>query len=60
MFTLAPQRVDLTARLADDDPRPGRVDVDLDLVLVLLDRDRGQARVRELVLDVVADVDVLE
>src|SRR3712207_371480 len=29
-------------------------------VLVLLDRDRREARVRELALDVVADVDVLE
>src|SRR5439155_25739538 len=57
---LAAQRVDLGAGLADHDAGPGRVDVDLDLVLVLADRDAGEAGVRQLALDVVADVDVLE
>src|SRR5205807_6574735 len=57
---LAPERVDLGARLADHDAGPGGVDVDLDLVLVLLDRDVREPRVGELALDVVADVDVLE
>src|SRR5204863_1243101 len=45
--------------LADDDARAGRVDVDLDLVRVLADRDLGQAGVAELLLDVIADVQVL-
>src|SRR5439155_703480 len=56
---IAAQRVDLGAGLADDDPRPGRVDVDLDLVGVLADRDLRQARVRELADDVAADRHVL-
>src|SRR5438105_539194 len=57
---VAAQRVDLDARLADHDPRPRRVDVDCDPLLVLADQDVGQARVRELVVDVLADADVLE
>src|SRR6185312_14749127 len=56
---IAAQRVDLGARLADHDARPGRVDVDLDLVGVLADRDLRQARVGELADDVLADADVL-
>jgi hypothetical protein len=57
---VTPEGVDLAARLADHDAGPRRVDVHLDLVRVLADRDVRQARVRELVRDVVADVDVLE
>src|SRR5215475_4344045 len=57
---ISPQRVDLDARLADHDPRPRRVDVDRDPLLVLADQDVGQARVRELVVDVLADANVLE
>src|SRR5262249_16180585 len=57
---LAAQRVDLDARLADDDARPSRVDVDGDPLLVLADQDVGKARVRELAVDVLADADVLE
>ena len=57
---LAAQRVDLDARLADDDARPGRVDVDGDPLLVLADQDVRQARVGELAVDVLADPDVLE
>src|SRR5439155_251548 len=52
--------VDLDARLADHDSRPRGVDVDRDPLRVLADQDVGQARVRELVLDVLADLDVLE
>jgi hypothetical protein len=57
---LAPQRVDLDARLADHDSRPGGVDVDRDPLLVLADQDVGQTGVRELLVDVLADLDVLE
>src|SRR5205085_7906950 len=57
---VAPQRVYLDTGLADHDPRPRRVDVDCDPLLVLADQDVGQARVRELVVDVLADADVLE
>ena len=53
------QGVDLGAGLADHDAGARRVDVDLHLVGVLADRDVGQARVRELVDDVLADLDVL-
>ena len=52
---LAPQRVDLGAGLADHDARARGVDVDRDPLLVLADEDVGQARVRELVVDVLAD-----
>jgi len=48
------QGVDFAARLADDDPRPRRVDVDGDLAAAL-DRDAREPRVRELVFDVVPD-----
>src|SRR5207237_857544 len=54
------ERVDLDAGLADHDARPGRVDVDRDPLLVLADQDVGEARVRELLVDVLADLDVLE
>src|SRR5262249_3583953 len=54
------QRVDLDARLADDDARARGVDVDRDPLLVLADQDVGQPRVRELRVDVLADLDVLE
>jgi hypothetical protein len=57
---LLAERIHLGPGLADHDPRPRRVDVDLDLVLVLLDRDVREPGVRQLVLDVVADVDVLQ
>src|SRR5204863_7235901 len=53
------QRVDLDAGLADHYPRPRRVDVDRDALRVLADQDVGQARVRELLVDVLADADVL-
>ncbi len=56
---VATQRVDLAAGLADDDARARRVDVDLHLVGVLADRDLRDARVREAVLDVRTDRDVL-
>src|SRR5581483_9081722 len=54
------QRVDLDAGLADDDPRPRRVDVDRDPLLVLPDQDVRDPRVAELPLDVLADLDVLD
>src|SRR3954469_2890376 len=54
------ERVDLDAGLPDHDPGPRGVDVDRDPLRVLADQDVGQARVRELVLDVLADLDVLE
>src|SRR3954454_11612725 len=54
------QRVDLDARLADHDARASGVDVDSDPLLVLADQDVGQPRVRELLVDVLADLDVLE
>src|SRR4029077_2496802 len=57
---VAPQRVHLDSRLADHDARPRRVDVDRDPLLVLADQDVGQARVGELVVDVLADANVLE
>ncbi len=57
---LATQGVDLGAGLADHDPRPRGVDVDRDLAALLDDRDVGEAGVRELVLDVVADRQVLD
>src|SRR4030095_8822757 len=57
---LLPERVDLDARLADDDPGPRRVDVDRDPLLVLADQDVREPRVRELPVDVLADLDVLE
>src|SRR5207249_2622352 len=53
------QRVDLDARLADHDPGPGRVDVDRDPLRVLADQNVRQACVRELLVDVLADTDVL-
>ena len=57
---LTAERVDLDARLADDDARARGVDVDGDPLLVLADQDVGQPRVRELLVDVLADLDVLE
>src|SRR5439155_1404480 len=54
------ERVDLDARLADHDPGPRRVDVDRDPLLVLADQDVREPRVRELAVDVLADLDVLE
>src|SRR4029079_514284 len=54
------QRVDLRTGLADHDAGPRGVDVDLRLRGVLADRDVRQARVRELVGDVVADAHVLD
>jgi hypothetical protein len=53
------ERVDLDARLADHDPGPGGEDVDRDPLCVLADQDVRQARVRELVVDVLADPHVL-
>src|SRR5205085_2905703 len=57
---LSAERVDLDAGLSDHDARARGVDVDGDPLLVLLDQDVGQARVGELPVDVVADLDVLE
>src|SRR5262249_34174257 len=54
LVELLAEGVYFAARLADHDPRAGRVDVDRDLAAAL-DRDLGQARVREFVLDVGAD-----
>src|SRR6185312_12007302 len=56
---LTPQRVDLGAGLSDHDAGTGRVDVDRDPLLVLADVDVRQAGVRELAVDVVADLHVL-
>ena len=53
---LLAERVDLRARLADHDAGAGGVDVDRDPLLVLADVDVGQARVRELAVDVLADL----
>src|SRR5581483_583700 len=57
---LLTERVDLDAGLADDDPRTRGVDVDRDPLLVLPDQDVRQPGVRELLVDVLADADVLE
>src|SRR5581483_7942437 len=57
---LRAQRVDLDAGLADDDAGARRVDVHRDALLVLLDEDVRQTRVRELLVDVLADLHVLE
>src|SRR5205823_1557790 len=54
------QRVDLDARLADHDPGARRVDVDRDPLLVLADQDVGQAGMRELPVDVLTNLDVLD
>jgi hypothetical protein len=43
----------------DHDPGPGRGDIDLDLAGALHDRDLGKAGVRQLVLDVLPDREVL-
>ena len=52
------QRVHFAARLADHDAGAGGVDVHRDLAAAL-DRDVGEAGMRELALDVVADLQVL-
>jgi hypothetical protein len=57
---LFPERVHLGAGLTDDDAGAGGVDVDRDPLLVLADEDVGEPRVGELVVDVLADLDVLE
>src|SRR5207248_7055509 len=57
---LLTERVDLDARLPDHDPGPRGVDVDCDPLLVLADEDVGQARMGQLAVDVLADLDVLE
>src|SRR5262249_28346280 len=54
------ERIDLDAGLADHDPGACGVDVNRDPLLVLADQDVGQPRVRELLVDVLADLDVLE
>ncbi len=56
---VATQLVDLGPGLADDDPRPRRMDVDLDLGGVLADRDVGQPGVRQAADDVLSDQRVL-
>jgi hypothetical protein len=56
---VAAKLIDLRARLADHDARPGGVDVDLHLGGVLADRDVRQAGVREPPDDVLADLRVL-
>ncbi len=53
------QLIDLRPGLADDDPRPGRVDVDLHFGGVLANRDIGQPGVRQAADDVLADQRVL-
>src|SRR5262249_2000936 len=57
---LPAERVDLDARSADHDPRARRVDVDVDPLLVLADQDVGQSGVRELLVDVLPDLDVFD
>src|SRR5262249_31267742 len=57
---LLTKRVDLDARLADDDPRPGGIDVHGDPLLVLADEDVRETGMRELASDVLADLDVLD
>src|SRR5262249_4168317 len=54
------QRVDLDARLADHDAGPCGVDIDRDPLLVLADQDVRQPRMRELLEDVLPDLDVLD
>src|SRR5213594_429642 len=54
------QRVDLDTGLADDDAGARGVDVDRDPLLILADQDVRQARVRQLLEDVLADLDVLD
>ena len=53
------ERLDPRAALADDDARPRGVDVDLHLVGGALDLDARDARVAELLLHELAEVDVL-
>jgi hypothetical protein len=53
------QGVDLAAGLPDHDAGTRGADVDLHLVGVLLDRDVRETGVRELLDDVLADLDVL-
>ena len=57
LVQLFAQRVDFTARLADDDAGASGVNVDGDLAAAL-DRDVREPRVRELVDDVVANLQV--
>src|SRR5581483_9806093 len=57
---LAAQRVHLDAGLADHDAGARRVDVDGDPLLVLADQDVRQPRMRQLEVDVLADLDVLD
>src|SRR5262249_12346898 len=54
------ERVDLDARLPDDDSGASGVDVDGDPLLVLADEDVREARMRQLPEDVLANADVLE
>jgi hypothetical protein len=54
------QRIDLDAGLADDNPGPRGVDVHRDPLLVLADQDVRQTRMRELVDDVLPDLDVFD
>jgi hypothetical protein len=57
---LAAQRVDLGARLPDDDAGTRGEDVDRDPLLVFLYEDVAQPGVAELAADVIADLDVLD
>jgi len=57
---LTAERIDLDARLADHNAGTRGVDVDRDPLLVLADQDVGQAGMRELPVDVLADLDVLD
>src|SRR5262249_18678781 len=57
---LLAEGVHLDPGLADHDARPRRVNVDRDPLRVLADQDVGQARMLELAVDVLADLDVLE
>src|ERR671934_218730 len=57
---IRPEGVHLHTGLADHDPGPGGVDVDRDPLRVLADQDVREPGVRELPVDVLADLDVLE
>src|SRR5206468_11410324 len=56
---VAAQRLDVLALLADDHARPRAVDRDARVLGRPLDRHLGDGRVRQLLLQVLADLDVL-
>ena len=59
LLELVAELVDLGAALADDDPRARGLDVDLQLVGEALDVDLGDAGVREALLQLPAELQVL-